>query len=616
MMSTRRRPRTRLWSWSPSRRRRRGPRTSARPSHADPRRVAPGAAGCSPLLLVPVVLVLLLVIAWAVDSSSGDVARNVQLAGIDIGGLSEDELTGRVEDVAADYDDDARRAGRRRRRVRDHRRATSVSWSTRRPRPRARSRSATARSCSPGRSSWALSLVSERAGAAPVPGERRAGRRAGDRARGRRAHAAHRADRRAGRRRVRGGARRRRRRARHRRHRAAAPRRRGGGRRRGAGHRPARARDRPDPAGRLARRRPRTPPTPPRRSSSEPVEIRTSGGNRTITLRPAPLLGAADAATPTAPWSSPSTRPRPPPPCGEPSPTSRATPSTPASRSRAACRSSEATSPARSAAPPGSAAKILAALQAGTRTVDARAHRRPGVVHGGRRRGVRDQGAGGRQLRVAQRRPHHRRSRLHHLPRPHRRPDHQHPPHGRPRPRRRHRPGRELLDQRPRGRAHRREGLRAGGGHPRRQARRGGRRRRVAVRHHHVQRRLLRRAPDRRVAGALRVLRPLSPRARGHHGVPGPRPALHQRHALRDHDLDLVHGQQPHHHAVLHALRPRRADGDHRVAGRAAARWSPPPARSPTRTAPRSRTSSARPTGPARASAASTATRSDDDAHR
>ena len=49
-----------------------------------------------------------------------------------------------------------------------------------------------------------------------------------------------------------------------------------------------------------------------------------------------------------------------------------------------------------------------------------------------------------------------------------------------------------------------------------------GRRRRVAVRHHHVQRCLLRRAPDRLVTSALRVLRPLSPRARGHHGVPGP----------------------------------------------------------------------------------------------
>jgi vancomycin resistance protein YoaR len=56
-----------------------------------------------PVVLVPVVLVLLLVIASAVDSSSGAVGRNVQLAGVDIGGLSEDELMARVENVAADY---------------------------------------------------------------------------------------------------------------------------------------------------------------------------------------------------------------------------------------------------------------------------------------------------------------------------------------------------------------------------------------------------------------------------------------------------------------------------------------------------------------------------------
>jgi len=54
-------------------------------------------------VLVPVVLVLLLVIAWAVDTSSGGVARNVQLAGVDIGGLSEDQLTARVDEVAATH---------------------------------------------------------------------------------------------------------------------------------------------------------------------------------------------------------------------------------------------------------------------------------------------------------------------------------------------------------------------------------------------------------------------------------------------------------------------------------------------------------------------------------
>lgn len=57
-----------------------------------------------PAILVPLVLVIVLVIAWAVDTSSGEVARNVQLAGTEIGGLTEDELAGRVGDVAADFE--------------------------------------------------------------------------------------------------------------------------------------------------------------------------------------------------------------------------------------------------------------------------------------------------------------------------------------------------------------------------------------------------------------------------------------------------------------------------------------------------------------------------------
>jgi vancomycin resistance protein YoaR len=56
-----------------------------------------------PALLTPVVLLVVLVIAWAVDSGSGEVARNVQLAGVDIGGLTEDELAGPVGDVASDF---------------------------------------------------------------------------------------------------------------------------------------------------------------------------------------------------------------------------------------------------------------------------------------------------------------------------------------------------------------------------------------------------------------------------------------------------------------------------------------------------------------------------------
>jgi vancomycin resistance protein YoaR len=56
-----------------------------------------------PTLMVPAVLLIVLVIAWAVDTSSGGVARNVELAGVDISGLTEDELAGRVGEVAEDF---------------------------------------------------------------------------------------------------------------------------------------------------------------------------------------------------------------------------------------------------------------------------------------------------------------------------------------------------------------------------------------------------------------------------------------------------------------------------------------------------------------------------------
>jgi vancomycin resistance protein YoaR len=67
---------------------------------ADARPDRPRRRWILPVAVVPVVLVLVLVLAWAVDTSSGDVARNVELAGVDIGGLSEDELAGRVGEVA------------------------------------------------------------------------------------------------------------------------------------------------------------------------------------------------------------------------------------------------------------------------------------------------------------------------------------------------------------------------------------------------------------------------------------------------------------------------------------------------------------------------------------
>ncbi len=56
-----------------------------------------------PTLVVPTVVLVVLVIAWAVDTSSGEVARNVRLAGVEIGGLTEDQLAGRVGEVAADF---------------------------------------------------------------------------------------------------------------------------------------------------------------------------------------------------------------------------------------------------------------------------------------------------------------------------------------------------------------------------------------------------------------------------------------------------------------------------------------------------------------------------------
>ncbi len=53
-----------------------------------------------PVLVAPVVLMVLIVVAWAVDTSLGGVPRNVRLAGTDIGGLSEPELTTRVTSTA------------------------------------------------------------------------------------------------------------------------------------------------------------------------------------------------------------------------------------------------------------------------------------------------------------------------------------------------------------------------------------------------------------------------------------------------------------------------------------------------------------------------------------
>ena len=56
-----------------------------------------------PILLVPVLLLVALVVAWAVDASSDEVARNVELAGTDIGGLRESELAGPVGEAAEEF---------------------------------------------------------------------------------------------------------------------------------------------------------------------------------------------------------------------------------------------------------------------------------------------------------------------------------------------------------------------------------------------------------------------------------------------------------------------------------------------------------------------------------
>jgi vancomycin resistance protein YoaR len=56
-----------------------------------------------PALLVPLVLVVLIVVAWAIDTSSGGVARNVQLAGEDIGGASEGRLSATIDEISEAY---------------------------------------------------------------------------------------------------------------------------------------------------------------------------------------------------------------------------------------------------------------------------------------------------------------------------------------------------------------------------------------------------------------------------------------------------------------------------------------------------------------------------------
>jgi len=56
-----------------------------------------------PILLTPVILFGLAVVAWAVDTTSGGVARNVLLGGTEVSSLSESELQARVGELAEAY---------------------------------------------------------------------------------------------------------------------------------------------------------------------------------------------------------------------------------------------------------------------------------------------------------------------------------------------------------------------------------------------------------------------------------------------------------------------------------------------------------------------------------
>jgi vancomycin resistance protein YoaR len=56
-----------------------------------------------PSIAVPAVVLVVLIIGWAVDSSSGGVARNVEVGGRAVGGRSESELAADVADVADDF---------------------------------------------------------------------------------------------------------------------------------------------------------------------------------------------------------------------------------------------------------------------------------------------------------------------------------------------------------------------------------------------------------------------------------------------------------------------------------------------------------------------------------
>ena len=105
--------------------------------------------------------------------------------------------------------------------------------------------------------------------------------------------------------------------------------------------------------------------------------------------------------------------------------------------------------------------------------------------------------------------------------------------------------GRDLLTQRHRRGAHRRQRIHQRLHHQRRDLDRGPRRRRLADGDHDVQRDVLRRAQGHRAQAALVLHRPLPDRAGGDRRLGLGRPAVQERHALRRPDPGRRHARDP-----------------------------------------------------------------------
>ncbi|MSO86532.1 MAG: hypothetical protein EXQ71_03300 [Acidimicrobiia bacterium] len=83
------------------------PRGLATPSHL----IAPGPSKSTgtkrrwilAIISVPIVLLVVLITGWAVDTGAHQVPRNTSLAGVAIGGLGEDELAGRIAETSVGF---------------------------------------------------------------------------------------------------------------------------------------------------------------------------------------------------------------------------------------------------------------------------------------------------------------------------------------------------------------------------------------------------------------------------------------------------------------------------------------------------------------------------------